>query len=135
MSRPFAERFAEAWARPTPQGLVALLHPEVVLYQPHLPPIRGRDAALHEFQRLLAWLPQLHGTVERWSESAGDVFIEWEMRLPLGKDLVRIRAVDRFRVADGLGMERAVYFDQVQLIRAVATHPRLWWGYLRYRYG
>lgn len=114
---------------------MALLHPDVVLYQPHLPPIRGREAALREFRRLLAWLPTFHGAVTRWSESGGHVFIEWKMQLPLGGRTISIPAVDRFLVRDGLGMERVVYFDQLRLIAAVAGHPRLWAGYLKYRFG
>jgi hypothetical protein len=37
----FADKFARAWAQPTPDTLVALLHDDVVLLQPHRPPIRG----------------------------------------------------------------------------------------------
>ncbi|GEM_PF-3428349 len=44
--KDFAQQFADAWATPTPEGLVALLHPDVTLLQPHLPPIHGKQAAL-----------------------------------------------------------------------------------------
>jgi len=134
LSRPFAEQFAQAWARPTPAGLVALLQTDVRLLQPHRPPIHGREAALVEFHRLLAWLPALHGEVTRWSQSGDTVFIEWRMRLPLGRRTIMIPAVDRFLLRDGLGAERVVYFDTVRLVAAVASHPRLWGGYLRYRF-
>ena len=60
---PFAAAFADAWSAPTPDRLVALLHPDVTLLQPHLPPVRGRDAAHAELQRLLRWMPDLHGEV------------------------------------------------------------------------
>ncbi len=132
---PFSDRFAEAWSEPTPERLAALLHPDVVLYQPHLPPIRGREAARREFERLFAWIPTLHGEVHRACEDGELVFVEWTMKLPIGGDEVRIRAVDRFLVADGLGVERAVYFDQVALLRAVLSHPGLVPGFLRYRRG
>jgi SnoaL-like protein len=59
MKHRFVEAFESAWSRPTPERLIALLDPDVVLLQPHLPPIRGRDAALKEFRRLLTWLPAL----------------------------------------------------------------------------
>jgi hypothetical protein len=135
MEQTFADAFAQGWSRPTPEGLVALLHPEVVLLQPHLAPIRGKEAALAEFRRLFAWLPGLHGVVERSAEAAGFVFIEWQMKLPVGSKLVSIPAVDRFRLQDGLAIERIVYFDQVALIKTVLFHPSLWLGYLRYRFG
>ncbi|WP_169577644.1 nuclear transport factor 2 family protein [Sinimarinibacterium sp. CAU 1509] len=131
----FAKAFAEAWAAPTPERLTALLHPAVVLYQPHRRPIRSATAALTEFRRLLAWLPKLHGEVDAACGEDGRLFIEWRMKLPLGKSEVVIHAVDRFRLEAGLGIERAVYFDQMVLIRAVLKHPRLWWGFLKYRFG
>ncbi len=130
-----ARAFAEAWRNPTPERLVALLHPDVVLFQPHRPPIRGRAAALADFRRLFTWLRGLHGVVERASGDDRIVFIEWQMVLPIGHDTVAIRAVDRFRLEGGLGIERAVYFDQLALVRALVTHPRLLPGYLRYRIG
>jgi hypothetical protein len=135
MNAPFGDRFAAAWAQPTPEGLVALLQADVVLIQPHQPPIRGRDAALREFRRLLGWLPAFHGEVTRWSQSGDTVFIEWKMRLPLGRRTITIPAVDRFLLRGGLAAERVVYFDPMRLVAAVAAHPSLWAGYLKYRFG
>jgi hypothetical protein len=123
------------WSEPTAERLVALLHEDVVLYQPHLPPIRGRDAACREFRKLFRWLPGLHGEVERYSGSGGVVFIEWELKVPVGRRRLSLPAVDRFRLDGELGIERTVYFDQLRLIAIVALHPRLWPGYWRYRFG
>ena len=132
---PFAAAFAAAWSAPTPERLCALLDPDVVLLQPHRPPIRGRDAALADFRRLFAWLRGLHGEVDRASGDGDVVFIEWRMRLPVGDDVVTVRAIDRFLLRGGLGLERAVYFDQLALVRAVLAHPSLLPGWLRYRAG
>ena len=66
LSRSFSECFAEAWERPTAEGLGALLAEDILLVQPHLPPIRGRDAAIREFGRLFSWLPGTHSEVVRW---------------------------------------------------------------------
>jgi hypothetical protein len=132
--REFARRFAEAWAHPTPDGLVALLHDDVVLYQPHMPPIRGKEAARAEFVRLLRWLPELSGEVERSAGADDLLFIEWRMRVPVGGGTY-LRAVDRFFLHDGLAAERIVYFDQQRLAAIVATHPQLWPGFVKYRFG
>ena len=129
----FARRFADAWSAPTPEGLVALLHDDVVLLQPHLPPIRGKAAALAELSRLLKAAPELHGEIERTSGADGVVFIEWRMKL--AKDHRGIHAVDRFLLKDGLGVEREVFFDQMALMAALAKRPRLWPGFIRYRLG
>lgn len=130
----FAQRFAEAWAQPTPERLVALLHDDVVLRQPHLPAIRGKTAAQREMRRLLHWLPELHGIVDRTAGDDRVLYIEWRMkRSRSSRDAVP--AVDRFFLRDGLAAERVVYFDQLRLMRQVLANPGLWPGYMRYRYG
>lgn len=135
MTPSFAMQFAEAWSAPTPERLTALLDENVVLLQPHAAPIRGKAAAHREFRRLLAWVPGLHGVVTRSSENGEIVFIEWVMRLPVGATVIEIPAVDRFRVRNGLGVERVVYFDQARMAAAVLRRPVLWAGFLRYRLG
>lgn len=135
LDNSFAERFASVWARPTPEALAGLLQPDVVLYQPHRPPIRGRAAALAEFRKLLDWMPLFHG--EDFQASGGEdvVFIEWVMTVPLPRRAVRIPAVDRFLLRDGLAQERTVYFDQMRLLTDVITRPGLWPGFIKYRWG
>ena len=130
--KAFGLLFAQAWDSPSVDGLVALLHDGVVLYQPHRPPIRGKAAAIAEFEKLFRWLPAFRGDVELVRGSDGVVFIEWVMKPGHGMEL---RAVDRFVIRDGRGAERRVYFDQVQLILQVLRRPYLWLGYLRYRFG
>lgn len=130
----FAARFAQAWAEPTPDRLVAILHDDVVLRQPHRPPIHGKAAARAELARLLHHLPGLHGTVDRASGAQGLVFIEWRMILPDGGAGLQLPAVDRFFVEGGLGRERIVYFDQLALMIALASRPRLLARFARYRF-
>jgi len=134
MEQEFAHQFADIWQHPSPERLVALLHPAVVLYQPQLPVIRGKAAARAEFDRLFRWLPGLNGHVEHYSGANGLVFIEWQMHFPIGRSGVTIRAVDRFLLQDGLGIERVVYFNPLPLVAAVLTHPHVWPGYVKYRY-
>jgi hypothetical protein len=131
----FAEQFSAGWVAPTVERLMALLTDDVVLYQPHLPPLRGKPAATAEFTRLFRWLPALHGEVHRARGADGVVYIEWTMRVPLGRAVVSIPTVDRFLLRDGRGSERTVYFDQIPLIAGVLRHPSAWPGYLRYRAG
>lgn len=131
----FTSRFEEAWLAPTADGLAALLAEDVVLIQPHLPPIRGKDAARAEFARLFAWIPGTHSVVWSARESGDLAFIEHELRFPIGNDLVRLPSVDRITLRNGLVAERVVYFDQMRLILAVMRHPSLWPGYLTYRFG
>ena len=135
MSTSFCERFEQAWRQPTPAGLAALLHEDVVLRQPHLPPIRGRAAAQREFERLFRWIPGARSRVQRGHDDAESAFIEHQLEFPVGRDLICLPAVDRFSLRDGLALERVVYFDQLALIGAVLRHPSLWPGFPRYRLG
>ena len=98
----FVRRFTEIWKNPSPELIIELADPDVVLHQPHLPTIRGRKAAFDEFQRLFRWLPGVRGEVERFCGSNGVVFIEWRMIFPIGKEGIAIKALDRFILKYGL---------------------------------
>lgn len=131
----FSEVFSTLWAKPNADALVAQLHEDVVLRQPHRADLFGKVAAHAEFRRLLQWLPSIHGLVLRAASHEKVVFIEWQIRIPVGKRLIVIAAIDRFLFKDNLVIERRAYFDQVELMLAVLKHPSLWFGYLRYRFG
>ncbi|MDT0636018.1 nuclear transport factor 2 family protein [Spectribacter hydrogenoxidans] len=135
MPDSFCKRFEIAWHNPTAEKLVSLLTEDVVLYQPHRPPLRGRAAVRVEFSRLLAWLPGTYSKVMRWLEDSQEAFIEHELHFPAGSGFIRIPAVDRFILEDGLAKERVVYFDRFLLFAGVLRHPSLWPGYVRYRFG
>jgi hypothetical protein len=93
-----ARAFEAAWAAPTPDRLVALLHDDVVLLQPQLPPIRGKAAALAEFRRLFRWLPGTRGVVDRTVSAPGIAMIEWRLVFPIGRAGTSIPIVDRLTV-------------------------------------
>lgn len=130
-----ARAFEAAWAAPTPERLVTLLHDDVVLLQPQLPPIRGKAAARAEFQRLFRWLPGTHGVVERTVSAPGVAMIEWRLVFPIGRAGTTIPIVDRLTVRDALIVERAAYFDQTPILLAVGSRPWLLPGFARYRFG
>ena len=128
-----AEQFAEAWANPRLERFVELLHPDVRLLQPVTPPIVGRQAAGEEFARLLAWLPDLRGTVDRTAMQADTLLIAWRLRFTLGNRPYELRIADRIVVADGLIREREAYYDSLALMIALLGRPSAWLGYWRYR--
>jgi ketosteroid isomerase-like protein len=112
---------------------VALLHPDVRLLQPVAPPIHGRAAAREEFRRLLAWLPDLRGTVDQWAVRGDVALVAWRLAFTLGGRPHELRLVDRLVVAEGLIREREAYFDSLAFVTTVLRRPRSWLGYLRYR--
>ena len=131
--RSVAEGFARAWATPQVEQFVALLHPDVRLLQPVTKPIIGRQAAREEFSRLLAWLPDLCGTVDQIASHDDTLLIAWRLRFTLGTAPYELRIVDRIVVADGLIREREAYYDSLGLMLALLRRPSAWVGYWRYR--
>ncbi len=121
MGRPQLDRFIE------------LLHPDVRLLQPVTTPIVGRQAAREEFARLLAWLPDMRGTVDRTAMREDTLLIAWRLRFTLGTGPYELRIVDRIVVAEALIREREAYYDSLALMIALVRRPSAWAGYWRYR--
>jgi ketosteroid isomerase-like protein len=131
--RRVVAEFGAAWAAPRVDRFVALLHPDVTLLQPVTAPIRGREAARAEFAKLLAWLPDLCGTVDHAAADGDVALVAWRLRFGLGGAPYELRIVDRIVVADGLIHEREAYYDSLGLMLALLRRPRAWVGYWRYR--
>ncbi len=128
----FVERFGEWWARPNPATLGSLLAPEVVLTQPVLPRTVGLEAAQRSFERLLAALPDLRGTVHRWAGDGETVFIEFTLSATLGGRPLAWENVDRFTLgADGRAVERVNHHDSLALVARMASRPAGWGTLLR----
>jgi hypothetical protein len=131
--RAVVEGFTRAWASPALECFMELLHPDVLLLQPVTRPIRGRDAARAEFARLLTWLPDLRGTVDRSAIDGDLALVAWRLAFTLGRQPVELRIVDRIVVADGLIREREAYYDSLGLMIMLLRRPSAWRGYWRYR--
>lgn len=100
------------------------MHPNAVLIQPIAPPARGPRALRELFGPLFTAMPDLHGEVQRWGETADGVFIELTLSGHLGRKPLEWTVVDRIILEDGKIRERRSYFDSAPLVRAVALHPR-----------
>jgi ketosteroid isomerase-like protein len=122
----FVQAFADAWATPTPDRLLALLRPDVRLRQPILPEIVGHDAAREEFRRLFSLVPDLHAEVLSWAARDEWVLIECRMHGTFGGRPLSWDFTDRFRLEDGLGAERVSYFDSLPVAWAMLRAPRGW---------
>ena len=139
----FIHQFEAAWRNPIPQKFAALLHPDVVLFQPHRPPIYGKDNAEQEFQNILKWLPTLSGEVERYgeqhesrsNETEMGVFIELRLDIPTKYGVVAFRTLDVIRLEEGKIIERTAYFDTLHLAKLLLSHPSLWIGGVKYLCG
>jgi hypothetical protein len=122
----FVTAFAEAWARPTPERLGRLLHPDVRLIAPMMAKTVGLEQAQAEFARVIELLPDIKGEVHRWGGSGAVVFIEFTLSGTFAGRPISWHAVDRFLLQDGLGIERVSYFDPLPLAATLARSPSGW---------
>jgi ketosteroid isomerase-like protein len=131
--RAVIEGFTHAWAHPDLDRFMALLHPDVLLLQAVTKPIHGKEAARAEFAKLLAWLPDLRGTVDHTAADGAVALIAWRLVFTVGRRPYELRIVDRIVVADGLIREREAYYDSLKFMLALVVRPSAWAGYWRYR--
>jgi ketosteroid isomerase-like protein len=119
----FVERFAAAWAEPSPERLGALGHTEVVLIQPAMRRMEGREQARRGFAKLFAVWPDLRAEVDRWSATGDYVFIDFRLRATVARRPFEWPVVDRILLEDGLVRERVSYFDPLPLMLESLKRP------------
>jgi hypothetical protein len=128
----FVEKFIAAWSDPSVEKLQEVTHDDVVLVQPMMPRMVGRDAAREGFGRLLALFPEIHGEVLRWSAEDNLVMIEMRMTVPAGSRPLAWDLVDRIELEGGLVRERITYMDSLPIVLGVLTRPSLWAAMARF---
>jgi len=113
----FVERFAQAWADPTPEALAALVHPDTQNRYPGLDQPVGRTGVEAYFRTVLDAMPDMTLRVDRWVAQEDTVWIEWtataRKRSWSGVDIATLRG-DR-------EMAAVIYFDTQQARRALPT--------------
>ena len=129
----FVEGFADAWGRSDIDALLALLDEEIVLEQPTLPTTIGKAQAREAFTRLFTAFPGLRGTVHSWAGNGDLVFIEFTLSCSFGTGQLSWPAVDRFRLRNGLALERINYFDPTHLFIQILRRPSGWRNLARAR--
>jgi hypothetical protein len=128
----FVEKFIAAWGDPSVEKLQELTHDDVVLVQPMMPLMVGREAAREGFGRLLALFPGIHGEVLRWSAEGDLVMIEMRMTVPAGQRPLAWDLVDRIELEGGLVRERITYMDSLPIVLGVLARPTLWAAMARF---
>ena len=132
----WVEAFAEAWRAPGDvdafaEHFEAWFTDDVRMVQPQLPTTVGKRAFREGFRAAFDLMPDLHATVRSWATDGDVVFIEFALEGTIGGRHVRMPAVDRFTLRDGLVSERIAHFDPTPLLVAVAASPRAWPMFLR----
>lgn len=118
---PFVERFAAAWASGDADELVGLLHADVELRQPLIPPLRGHDEARTSLARVVDAIPGLAVDVIAWAQAGSTVFIEFALR---GEGGVRLPMLDRFELRGDRAAFRLNYQGLSVIAAQLARDPR-----------
>jgi limonene-1,2-epoxide hydrolase len=132
----WVEAFTEGWRAPSSLDAFAdhferWFTDDIRMVQPQLPVSVGKPAFREGFRPAFELIPDLHATVHGWAAEGDVVFIEFTLEGTIGGRRVRVPAVDRFTLRDGLVSERIAYFDPAPMLRGVATSPRAWPKFLR----
>jgi ketosteroid isomerase-like protein len=122
----FAERFSDTWRTPDLAKHEALWSEDIVLTQPMMGTVRGKQACRQAFARLFALVPDLHADVQSVGHGTNQVFIEFTLSGTYGGKPIAWDAVDRFTFIDGLIAERISYFDATPLVLKLLSRPRGW---------
>ena len=103
----FAEQFADTWRTPDLAKHEALWSDDIVLIQPMMGTLRGKQAC-------------------RVGHGPKEVYIEFTLSGTYGGKPIAWDAVDRFTFTGGLIAERVSYFDSTPLIGKLVGRPAGW---------
>ena len=124
-ARDFCERWLPAWTGNLPAKLTAFYSDDVFYCDPAIPDgVRGRDALLAYFTKLLERNPAWVWT-HRGSIPMPDGFLnEWHASIPVGATTVEVDGVCTVQLRGGLIYSNMVYFDRSRLLMAIAAAAR-----------
>ncbi len=116
-ARAFAERWLPAWSGNRPELLVSFYTDDVFYADPAVRGgVRGRDALLAYFRKLLARNPEWVWT-HRGSVPLADGFLnQWHASIPVGIRTIAVDGVCTVQLRDGRIYANEVFFDRSELL-------------------
>jgi steroid delta-isomerase-like uncharacterized protein len=117
----WVRRFGEAWADPTPERLVELVHPHTSNLYPFMDEAADRDGLLDFFRLTFAATPDLRLEVTRWGAQDDYVLVEWSATATIGGERLSWQGADRFTLDGDRGIEGRAYYDSHPLREAMAA--------------
>ncbi|WP_194813914.1 nuclear transport factor 2 family protein [Nocardia sp. XZ_19_385] len=120
----FVKHFTDAWADPTPERLLTLVHADVELVQPLSRKVVGHVQVARWLSRTFAIVPDLRGEVLSWAYRDDVLFIEVRLRATIGRRTVEWIAVDRITLDGDKVRRRVAHFDPTPLILPIVLSPR-----------
>lgn len=120
-ARAFADRWLPAWSGNRPDLLTSFYTDDAFYSDPGMPTgIRGHDALLAYFTKLLARNPRWVWTHQR-SLALPDGFLNyWHASIPAGDKTVEVDGVCSVQLRGGKIYQNEVFFDRAGLLAAIA---------------
>ena len=119
-ARAFAERWLPAWSGNRPELLTSFYSEDTFYCDPAIPDgVRGRDALLAYFRRLLAHNPHWVWTQRGAIPLEGGFLNLWHAAIPVGERTLELEGVCTVQLRGGLIASNQVYFDRSALLAAI----------------
>lgn len=124
-ARAFAERWLPAWSGNRPELLASFYTEDAFYSDPAVPAgVRGREALLAYFRRLLAHNPHWVWT-QRAAIPLRDGFLNlWHASIPVGERVLEVDGVCTVQLRDGRIAANQVFFDRSELLAALRAEAR-----------
>jgi len=125
-ARAFAERWLPAWSGNRPELLASFYSDDAFYSDPAIPEgVRGREALLAYFRKLLAHNPHWVWTQRGSIPLDGGFLNLWHASIPVGERTVEVDGACTVQLRGGSIASNQVYFDRSALLAALRSAPKL----------
>jgi len=115
-AKAFAEKWLPAWSGNRPELLASFYTDDVFYCDPAIPQgVKGKDALLTYFKRLLAWKPNWVWTQTRSTPLQEGFANFWKAEIPFEKEVVTIHGLCLVQLREELIYRNEVFFDPSKL--------------------
>jgi steroid delta-isomerase-like uncharacterized protein len=123
-ARSLAQRWLPAWTGNNPEGLAEFYSDDTFYLDPGVPDgVRGKDALLEYFKRLLKHNPNWVWTQLEAIPMEAGFLNKWRADIPVGDKVIGIVGVCLVQLStDGKIKRNEVYFDRSELLAKIAAH-------------
>ena len=118
--KDFLNRWLRAWTGNDPAGLMEFYAEDAFYSDPALRAgIRGRDAILNYFSKLLAANPAWEWNLLEVLAFSGGCAVKWQATIPASGAAVIEEGLDIVEIREGKITRNEVYFDRTGLLRTM----------------
>jgi hypothetical protein len=130
----FVRRLVPAYRSSDPEQWADLYAQRFDGIQPLMPDLYGKADGLPRIRRMFRAFPDLKIEVRRWAVADEFLYVELTTSGTIGGRPLTFASIDRFRLRDGLVVERVSYYDGLGILLKFLKRPRGWPALLRARF-